>query len=363
MMKFKYKRAWLLLLIPIAFLTTVVATKFPEVFEYFYSRRVHLFVREVLGRITGWIPFSLAELVLVFGVLLLIIYIICYVIAIIKNKKQRREKAILLTLNLFCISAIIYAWFVFTCGLNYHRQTFADYAGLEIKPASVAELSALCEELVLAMNEARSVLPENAVGVSVSTFKSSHEMAKEAADLYANIADKYALLGGYTPRPKPVLFSRLMSVVNITGFYFPYTLECNINTDIPDFEIPSTMMHEIAHFKGFMREQEANFIAYLACIKSDDPLFNYSGLRLATVHATNALYLADREEYQRIMQNTTEAVRRDMRANSEYWRQFETTVAEVATAMNDTYLRANRQEQGVKSYGEMVDLLIAYYRE
>ena len=357
-----YKRCLLLLLAPLAFAVTKIMADFPEAVEHFYSRKVHYFLREVSGRLTGYLPFSLAEFVLVFGSMGLILYISHIIFLIAKRKVNWRRQVSLSSVNLFCFLAVIYAWFVFTCGLNYHRQTFAEYIGLDVQPTSVEELSAMCEKLVLDMNDVRSQLQENSEGICLSTFDSSYKMAEHAAASYTNIADEYALLGGYTPIPKLVLLSRVMSSVNITGFYFPYTMECNVNVDIPSFEIPATMMHEISHFKGFMREQEANFIAYLTCLQSGDDFFRYSGIRLAAIHATNALYSADKAEYKRVMQLMTDAVRRDMRANSDYWRRFETPVAEVATAMNDTYLRVNNQESGVKSYGEMVDLLLAYYR-
>ena len=53
----------------------------------------------------------------------------------------------------------------------------------------------------------------------------------------------------------------------------------------------------------------------------------------------------------------------DMIANSEYWKQFEdTTAAQVGESMNNAYLKANKQTDGTKSYGRMVDLLLAEWR-
>ena len=359
----QHRQFLVLFLFPVAWISTYCAAKFVKFTEQVYSQRIYYALREIFGRLTGWIPFSLAELILICGSIMLFIYIIRGALKIVKSNGRRAKQVFFLIANLICVSVAIYVWFVFVCGINYHRETFAEYAGLYSHPASVEELSALSEELILQMNFTREKLPEGQDGICKSTFVSLNEMAEFAASSYNNISSEYSLLGGYTPKPKLVLLSRVMSVANITGVYFPYTFECNVNADIPNFEIPATMMHEISHFKGFMREQEANFISYIACINSGDDFFCYSGLRLAAVHATNALYSVNRDEYQRIMQLTTDGVRRDMRANSEYWQQFETPVAEVATAMNNTYLRANSQESGVRSYGEMVDLLLADYRK
>ena len=35
----------------------------------------------------------------------------------------------------------------------------------------------------------------------------------------------------------------------------------------------------------------------------------------------------------------------------------------MSNQMNDVYLKANSQEDGVKSYGRMVDLMLEYYRD
>ena len=42
---------------------------------------------------------------------------------------------------------------------------------------------------------------------------------------------------------------------------------------------------------------------------------------------------------------------------------FEGRVAEASARLNDKYLRANRQKDGVRSYGRMVDLMLAYYKD
>ena len=99
---------------------------------------------------------------------------------------------------------------------------------------------------------------------------------------------------------------------DIAGMYFPFTVESNINTDGPFFTIPATMGHEMAHQCGFMREDEANFIAYLACKQSDDALMRYSGYLLAYDNAVSALRKVDPEAAKAIGSGLSAAVRRDL---------------------------------------------------
>ena len=137
----------------------------------------------------------------------------------------------------------------------------------------------------------------------------------------------------------------------------------NANVHMNDVLIPVTMCHELSHLSGYMREDEANFIAFLACLQSDDPEFRYSGVYLASVHAMNALLTVDSDLWNRADALKSDALRRDIRSNNAYWKQYETPVSEVSDRVNDAYLKANGQENGLRSYGRMVDLLLAYYRD
>ena len=187
--------------------------------------------------------------------------------------------------------------------------------------------------------------------------------AETVANMEA-LAERYPALARplYSP-PKPVLFSELMSYADIAGMYFPFTVESNINTDGPFFTIPATMGHEMAHQCGFMREDEANFIGYLACKDASDPLTRYSGYSLAYDYALSALVKADRDTAVAVNDGLSEEVKADRRARAEYLKHFEGPVAEASNAANNAYLKANQQQDGTRSYGRMVDLLLAEARQ
>ena len=132
--------------------------------------------------------------------------------------------------------------------------------------------------------------------------------------------------------------------------------------DNPSFAIPWAMAHELAHQYGFMREDEANFIAYLACKESDDALMRYSGLMLAYDNALSALRKVDLESANAIASGLSAAVQRDLAQRAEHWAKYEGPVQDVSNAANDAYLKANDQTDGMRSYGRMVDLLLAEQR-
>ena len=177
------------------------------------------------------------------------------------------------------------------------------------------------------------------------------------------LGQSYPQLDGYYPYPKPLINSRLLSVQQLCGIYSPFTIEANYNREMPYYNIPHTICHELSHLKGFMREDEANFIGYLACIGSDSPDFRYSGYLTGWVYAGNALAKADPESYYDLYTKLSPQAARDLDWNNQFWERFDGPVADASTQMNDRYLKAHSQEDGVRSYGRMVDLMLAYYKE
>lgn len=153
----------------------------------------------------------------------------------------------------------------------------------------------------------------------------------------------------------------------MAGVFVPFTLEANNNVDVVQYNIPSDMCHEQAHLRGFIKEDEANYIAYLACMASDNPEFLYSGIVQAYICVENAIYDENQELAYKLSENISEKMSADIQANNEYWNRIENTkvgkeVSDTTQAINDTYLKANGEEEGVKSYGLMVDLLVSGYR-
>ena len=139
-------------------------------------------------------------------------------------------------------------------------------------------------------------------------------------------------------------------------------MEANYNGDMTPYNIPHTACHELSHLRGFMREDEANFIGYLACIGSGDADFIYSGYLLGFIYAGNALAARDYRAYADLYYELPEAVQEDLLQNYIFWEAWDGAVAEAANRMNDTYLKINDQKDGVESYGRVVDLMLSHFR-
>ena len=384
------KRNLLLLSWPIGFLMYILAGSNPKIAENVFARGIFRVYAWIMSHLTGILPFSLAEVLLIAFPFFVLGVVIAGIVRIVKEKGQRMIVVGGLMRDLACIAGIVFLWFMTGAGTNYYRYEFARYSGLEIRESTTDELYGLCTELAQKAREAReeavkeaaankkdnpSEAPEETAGedgtditetADTGAFYSGYsdrERAYQAKLAMEKLGASYEVLKGYYPRPKAVFFSRFMSEFNITGVYFPWTVEANVNVDVPDYTIGAALCHELSHLKGFMREDEANYIAYLGCANSDCAELRYSGYMLALVYAGNKLYADSKELYSKVFATYSEGMIADLRQHSAYWKQFEDTVlSEVGEKMNDTYLKANKQTDGTKSYGRMVDLLLAEYR-
>lgn len=354
------KKQWFFLwLIPISAILTIFA-KNNLIYAEYYSVNIYPFFVKTLGFLTSMSGKSLAELIIL---ALIIAIIILTAVTIIQSiKYQTLEYIKKYIQGLISFFSVMYFLFVLFCGINYYRHEFTHYSGLEIKESSEQELIALCEALIEDANEYRAKLSTDDSGTAKLSDDNFYETAQRAKNAMNRLSQEYEILEGSFSAPKAVRNSKVMSYLGITGIFFPFTFEANVNVHIPPYQIPSVMLHELVHLRGFMREDEANFIAYLAGIKSGHDDFYYSGTMLALTYSMNALYSANYDEFVKLYSLYSEDVRRDMEFSKNYWKQFETKVADIAGKVNDTYLKANNQHDGVRSYGRMVDLLLAYYR-
>ncbi len=330
-----------LLFLTAALVLELLARRMPGFAEW-YARGPYRAIVETVGRFFGIFPFSVVEIALYLGI---VACIICLIIKI-------RHPVWLLS-RAVCVLGILAFLYAADCGVNYYAQAFSDYVGFQPGLHTSDELDELCVYLVEKVNE--NVTPETYLNGNETAWKEESVKAME------RLGEEFPVLGGFYPRPKGLLISWILSVQQLCGVYSPFTVEANFNTQMPNYNIPHTMCHELSHLKGFMREDEANFLGYLACTGSDCQAFRYSGYLMGWVYAGNELAKSDPVRYRELTEKLCDEARYDLAQNNAFWDSYEGTVAEVSNEMNDRYLKANGREDGVKSYGRAVDLMIAWY--
>jgi hypothetical protein len=348
----------LLAALPAALALQWAASQAPEVVERVYAGALYPRLARLLAAATGVVSFSIGEALIAAAIAGSVGWLVRLVRRIRVAKGGRWVLAGAGLLRALQVAGLVYLAFLLLWGLNYQRPPLAVITGLGQATTGVAieELEALCREQVAAANEARAAVAEDGRGVGRleggvrSTLVRSTRAARAASERYA------ALRGPFAP-PKPVLLSTGMSYLGMSGIYLPFTAEANVNVIVPDSQLPFTASHELAHQGGIAPEDEANFLAYVACVRHPDADFRYSGALNAALYALHALAASDTQRAQRLSQ-WSPAVRRDLAALAEWNERYRGPAETAARAVNDAYLKTQGVDEGVRSYGRMVDLLV-----
>ena len=245
-------------------------------------------------------------------------------------------------------------------GANFSRLTVGELFALPERQYTAEDLFKVTSDLAKKASQAREKLPEDENGC-VTLSVDLKQFLLYADDGYKVLKKDYPFLKTSTWRVKSVMLSHLWSYTGTTGVYCPWLGEANVNTDIPPAELGHTAAHEIAHTMGFAKENECNFLGWLACSASNLPDYEYSGHLQAFIYCSNALYKADKTLWKEAYKNLSDGAVRDLKNQSAYWDSFEGEVMESSQEFNDAFIKANGVESGVLSYNQMVELMLRYY--
>lgn len=314
----------------------------------------HLF----MSKFCSHFAFSAAELVYAAAILGLAAYLLWCVYRLIRFP-EKLWQLYRLVLTLAMAGAVFWAGLSVMWTPCYYAPGFAEQSGVDDGPLELEELETVTRWFAALASEYADEVPRDENGACTTDRDS---VLDRAAGVFEGAAELYPFLDGEALRPKPIHFSRIMSYLDFTGFFFPMTGEANLNMDSPVFLLPSTSQHEIAHQRGVAMEQECNFVAVLSCLESEYADFRYAGAALAYIYLGNALAGADYEAYTEIYYSLSDTVRADFKAQSAYWDEFRDSAAQKASnTVYDSFLKSNGQELGMQSYGACVNLLVHYY--
>ena len=306
---------------------------------------------KVLAGVTSIFPFALFEILIV-G--LVIWFIFTLIRAIIKARMVRWLTGVLLSVCIL-VTAFVSIW-----GLNYYAPPMDERLGLERRQYTVEELTEATKYYRDMANTLSSQVKRGADGVMVE-----YDFAKlsdAAGEGYETLAQRYDCFDGSTVGVKKLISSPLMGKIGTTGVFLCLTGESTVSTTTHAASMPFTMCHEIGHRMAFAREDEANFAGFLACAANERPEFRYSGYYAAFRYCYNALYDADPSAAAAVWSGVSENVATDWGASVVHYEAIRSeTASEVSDAVYDTYLKSFSVESGVQSYGEVTDLLLAWY--
>ena len=337
--------------------------------EHHYSRTLYPVWQTLMGGLSSLIPFPLAELCLVALLAWVLFVLIRGCIRCLHPSERYPRKTFLRRVGLFlaklcALISLIIAMFLLFWGFNYQRQSWALNHGWKATGGSHTQLVALARRLAIDLAADRATLPESPGGSALAREGTwtSDALLQRVNQAWDALSASDVVLLPHSVGAKRFIGSDLMSAFSIGGVYIPWTGEALVNAGPADFTVPFSAAHEIAHQRGWAREDEANFLAFLVLRGSPDPDLRYAGEASAFLYVASALQGLSESELAELRSLLPDGFRRDRQALDRYWSAWRGPLAAAGTAINDHYLKAQGQGEGVKSYGRMVDLLLAWNR-
>ena len=356
----------------------------------FYVKNIFPIWLNTYGKWTSAFPFSVGEVMIVLAVTLLSVFVMLGLVAVIfftvkkwKEKRQTLTAAYMKKYNDYkrgyriyrtiCANILVVVMWVMTlnCFILYHCSTFEEkYWNSMVKQSeeyTIEELAMLRDFVVIRVNQYAKMMERDEHGLVIY----DGNMEAKAIEAMQNLGEQYPQLSGYYTTPKKIAASEFLSQQYMKGYYFPFSLEANYNDVMYIMSKPATMCHELAHTKGFIYEDEANLIAFLACLHSDDIVFQYSGYLSVLTYIDNDFIESidhNADIYKSHVKISSQVKKDRVFLTEDAWTEVEKkavvstkTVKKASNTFNNTTLILNGVEQGSASYGEVVGLLMDYY--
>ncbi len=351
-------KSWSWVLLILAAILIKWVSLYPDWVESNYTYGIYPFIAKVQRFLFGWIPFSIGDLFYAFLILVVLFRTIMFFKLLFKKRLTRKYFASGLQQAIFFF-LFVYVFFNLLWGLNYNRRGIAQQLGLNVKKYSLADLDTLTTVIQNRLNQYAAFVTEQ----QRDSLDKKRKLFRESSLAYQTVADKYSFLQ-YTPGSvKPSLFSYLGNYLGFQGYYNPFSGEGQVNTTVPRFIEPFVTAHEIGHQVGYARENEANFVAFLACRTSSSPGVKYSMYFDIYSYAIREVGKRDTILARGFNQKMHPQVIKDFKELKDFFRQYRNPIEPIIMWGYGHFLKANNQPAGKEAYNEVVAWLIAYYKK
>ncbi|MBK5270153.1 MAG: DUF3810 domain-containing protein [Bacteroidia bacterium] len=331
---------------------------YPMWVEKYYSLGVYPVIAKVQRFLFGWIPFSIGDIFYGFLVII-ILYKTFQFFKTIFKRKFTRQYFITGLQQLIFFFLFVYVSFNLLWGLNYNRMGIAYQLKLDVKEYSLADLDTLTTVLEDRVNK-YAVLVSKA---QKDSLNKKRRLFTNSLNAYKYAVKQYPFLK-YSPRSiKPSLYSYLGNYLGFQGYYNPFSGEGQVNTTIPHFLEPFVTAHEMAHQLGYGKENEANFVGFLACRSYPSNVFRYSVYFDFYKYAVGEIYRIDTVMAESFQQKLHPQVLADIKEYQDFYRKYKNPIEPIIMWGYGHFLKANNQPSGTRSYNRVVAWLIAYYKK
>ena len=358
MLKSLFRDRSFLLLLVVAVLIRLFSLQEDWV-EKYYTFGIYPTLSKTFRTLFGWVPFSIGDLLYI-GAFVWLVLKVWKLVNLLKKRQARQHLSWLLFRKYLKLGLLVYTVFSLFWGLNYFRQGIEKQLGLKLEPYSVEDLFTLTTVLQQRLNG----LAEKVDSVNRLVYNGNELLFTKGAQMYQAIETQYPYLAYSHSSIKPSLFTPVGHWFGFTGYYNPFSAEAQLKTSIPVFLKPFVVTHEIAHQLGYAKENEASFVAYLACKNAADINFQYSVYFEMYRDALFQCRLTPNKELtETVSKNIHSRVRWDVRDLRLYLLRNKNFIEPFMTGAYDRYLKLNNQPKGKATYNEVIAYLIAYMKK
>ena len=330
-----------------------LANYFPQTVEAFYSRFLFGIIRTGLDYSVALIPLPLWLV----AASLLVIWLLVKIKQAYHHPSSTAQKLINIVFSTLAFISGIIILFMIAWGFNYARIPIKQQFDLPMAKISKQELQmeleqetarliALRNRLDLVDKKSRATLKEKTKSSLITTFKENH----------------FPVLGN--PRMKLNQPKGFLLRWSTAGFYFPWLGDCNVDPGLLDIQLPFVMAHEYAHAYGVTNEGECNFLAYLACMESEDSFVQYSGsFSYWQILRRNYRRSFGQETHDQMIQALPQNIKDDIKAVYENGLKYPDILPKLRFATYDLFLKSQGVKEGNASYSEIVNMVIAWRKK
>ncbi|NJY63273.1 DUF3810 domain-containing protein [Salinimicrobium sp. CDJ15-81-2] len=343
----------LALFLPVQLILIRILSGYPNFVERWYSNGIYPFTSALLRKGLGFIPFSLGDLLYALLVVMLIRWFALRV-------QQRFREPKRWIINGIAVLSLVYFCFNLFWGFNYYRLPL--HQALEMEDDyTTEELINLTRDLITTSNDLQYSLTGND-SLKVELPHSKSDILDLSITGYKNLEENFPELNYSIPSLKRSLYSLPLTYMGFNGYLNPLTNEGQVNTLIVPYKIPTTASHEIGHQLGFAKENEANFLACLTTMNHPDAYFRYSGYTFALSYCLSELYRRDQALAEELLEEVNFGIKENYREVREFWESHANPFEPLFMFTYNSFLVANNQPEGMRSYSYVVALLVNYHK-
>ena len=318
----------------------------PDAIERWFSTGIYPPIQQTLTPLANRLPFAWLDLLVIGALIALIAFIVRTAKA---SRREHRIAPLLRALaTLATTGAIVYLLFLIVWGFNYRRLPMNERLSVQPGPPGADAVLALGVEAASQLN----ALHDEAHAAGWAPPVDDARLREAFARVQRMLSDGPTATPG---RLKGTMFGPYFRWTTVDGMINPFGLEVLRNPDLLDFERPFIAAHEWAHLAGYADESEASFVGFLTCMQGDAPS-RYSGWLFLYWQVNGEVDSGSRAKLGAMIEDGPRA---DLNAVAERLQRGQLPwLRATSWRVYDQYLKANRVEEGVRSYGAVVTLIL-----